>query len=1058
MYLKHVKTLPNTMQKLWTVVEWKSIPLPVSDIWNFMSTDNNQLLLSSVGSAYTSPDGQDWKQNSIMPNLTSAAWGGSLYCAVGSDGKGATSYDGMNWTQQVLPSASNTNPQDTAYNSVQSNSSVFCAISNSKTISSPDGRHWEQNTLPTTDDYSNLVTNGKTFCAVSKTRPVYITSDDDGETFVEHPLPALASGNHYIAASPANPTFIFLTKSTTVTSPDLITWEQRTLPATNQNLSGITYNGHKFCIIGDGSISMISPDGIHWTTKPIMTGYKNVAFNKNGFYVLKNYTPNMLFYPDNTDGPPLWVTSGLSPGITGTSYNDKFVAKYATNYSIFNGKLINGLTYNSSSGEITGTVDVPPLTIGTNNFIARATNAFGSDIRVFSMSYGPPPFPVTNQILSSGRPNHHYQQQLRTTEIINDPIVYKHSALPKGLTMDNTGKISGTIDPSVPPGPHTFNVTMTNHTTTTQKQYTMYTYSYADSTFPPAWNIDPILPLCVVGYNYSTAVYADNATNPSDSSISYNIISGSLPPGLTFSTTTSNGSFYGVISGITTDTTNYTSSFTIRAINSYGNADLEFSIDYGAEPIVYTTSTTLPSVSHGESYDCTIHANNAFKFIVSGSLPNGLSMTPGGHITGVVRPDAVTTSFTITASNPVTTAGENFTLPIIPSTIPPVWITDEEFPISLIGVGYKFSLLAIYADTYELIDGTLPTGFSISYYAGIVGGTNNQTPTIGDVMYFTIRAANSGHHTDKTFKIRYASIPVFFTTSLFPAIAHQSYQQSVQADFAYRYALDDGKLPNGLSMDSQGNITGIPAANAVSSLFTVSAINDLVSTSEQFFIPIAFNMSSGLGSPIYVDFELGDDTNTGLDINNPVKSIKVATQNITHLGTINVIKKYYNISGTYNARPDDRLAWDGVNTYSKEFTIDFNNSFLDVYFKSEILFAMLGANDVRVTVQNMYIYMNSTSISKIFENGAWNNVNLGNGGVGSGYCASPRCVLIVKNSYINGTFDYITYINCSSGHTYVDHCRLSNITTWVNHGSCVITYQNTDVEDKSTMYNNWRNI
>ena len=80
-----------------------------------------------------------------------------------------------------------------------------------------------------------------------------------------------------------------IANNTAATSPDGITWTQRTLPVSTY-WSAIAWNGSVFCAIskkttGGGNVAATSPDGITWTqrTLPTSASWSAIAWNGSVF-------------------------------------------------------------------------------------------------------------------------------------------------------------------------------------------------------------------------------------------------------------------------------------------------------------------------------------------------------------------------------------------------------------------------------------------------------------------------------------------------------------------------------------------------------------------------------------------------------------------------------------------------------------------------------------------------------------------------------------------------------------------------------------------------------
>jgi hypothetical protein len=176
----------------------------------------------------------------------------------------------------------------------------------------------------------------------------------------------------------------------------------------------------------------------------------------------------------------------------------------------------------------------------------------------------------------------------------------------------------------------------------------------------PVWVTSASLPIFTKNVAYSTTIQATDADG--GSSVTYSIVSGSLPTGITFNTSTA------TFSG--TPTTALTTTYTIRATDSGSNfVDRTFTLT-NASP-TWTTTSPLPLATVGSAYSTTVVAGDdsgsvPTYSVLSGSLPSGLSLNAStGAITGTPSAaPAVGTTFVLRASDANgLTVDRTFTIP-----------------------------------------------------------------------------------------------------------------------------------------------------------------------------------------------------------------------------------------------------------------------------------------------------------------------------------------------------------------------------------------------------------
>lgn len=85
---------------------------------------------------------------------------------------------------------------------------------------------------------------------------------------------------------------------------------------------------------------------------------------------------------------PVWTAFTFAPGVVGVAYSQQWdltPASPPTTYSVVSGSLPTGLSLTSPSGDI-GVLSGIPTATGTFSFTLRATNAFGTADKAFTMN------------------------------------------------------------------------------------------------------------------------------------------------------------------------------------------------------------------------------------------------------------------------------------------------------------------------------------------------------------------------------------------------------------------------------------------------------------------------------------------------------------------------------------------------------------------------------------------------------------------------------------------------------------------------------------------------
>jgi hypothetical protein len=256
--------------------------------------------------------------------------------------------------------------------------------------------------------------------------------------------------------------------------------------------------------------------------------------------------------------------------------------------------------------------------------------------------------------------------------------------------------------------------------------------SYIDA---PSWITTSPLATGTRDAFYSVGLDASRAT-------SYSIISGSLPSGLSLSG--------GTISG--TPTTVQSRTFTVRASNTGGSVDREFTINIVVPSPAFSTTSPLPIAIRGSVYSTTISASDTPSTgysLVSGTPPAGLSLGSNGVVSGTPTTLGAV-SFTVRATNTTGSVDRSFSLTVNP---PAPTFTDQ----SIIGgaprnIPYQSEVVATDAGygitspttAYSIFSGSLPPGLTLNTSTGVIGRNTapTQAPTTVGTYQFVIRATN----------------------------------------------------------------------------------------------------------------------------------------------------------------------------------------------------------------------------------------------------------------------------------------------------------------------------
>jgi hypothetical protein len=310
--------------------------------------------------------------------------------------------------------------------------------------------------------------------------------------------------------------------------------------------------------------------------------------------------------------------------------------------------------------------------------------------------------------------------------------------LPPGLSLSTGGMISGIPTTT---GNYNFEVIAKDNC-----QGDVIGYSFSGGFFSLIVNQQSCAPLQITspsaltpataGLNYSNQIQATGRAP-----ITYEIISGSLPPGLTMSNA-------GRISGTSKIQGAY--SFIVRAQDNClptrqtTTKTLSLTVDTAAPPRI-TSPSLLSPASVGQSYSTQITASGLAPMtydIISGLLPRGLTMSNAGRISGVPTTDGIY-SFTVRVrdnSQPTPqTATKMFTLRVdisVSGSVTPLAYSAPSGITTTQALTYTFtapqagSTTMVSLQGIFLVGGTQINVNNTQISAGITGGRGTAVETI----------------------------------------------------------------------------------------------------------------------------------------------------------------------------------------------------------------------------------------------------------------------------------------------------------------------------------------
>src|SRR6266568_3661876 len=234
-----------------------------------------------------------------------------------------------------------------------------------------------------------------------------------------------------------------------------------------------------------------------------------------------------------------------------------------------------------------------------------------------------------------------------------------------------------------------------------------------------------------------------------------------------------------------------------------------------ATPVAITT-TSLSNGTVGTVYNAAIVASGGATpylwALTSGTLPGGLSFGTDGTITGTpTTPGLFSFAVTVTDS-----AGQTSTSSFVINVVTSLSVATTTLPSGGVGSPYFQGLTAAGGSapyTWAMITGGLPPGLALTGGNGPPAGTIAGVPLLPGVFTFTVKVTDRlGAQATAVLTITVVTgVLQITTTSLPPGKLGQPYSAQFTAtggSGTYTWSLVSGALPAGLTLSSDGSITG----------------------------------------------------------------------------------------------------------------------------------------------------------------------------------------------------------------------------------------------------------
>ncbi|HEX5228616.1 MAG TPA: putative Ig domain-containing protein, partial [Bryobacteraceae bacterium] len=379
------------------------------------------------------------------------------------------------------------------------------------------------------------------------------------------------------------------------------------------------------------------------------------------------------------------------------------------------------------------------------------------------------------------------------------PYTWSGSSLPSWLSIDSTGRLTGTPPLYGSAGSYTLTLTVTDAASNTASVSAPLAVNPAPITITPL-DLSP----ATVGVDYQVTFTASGGTGK------YTWSASSLPSGFSLSPA-------GLLDGTAAQGSTGTYPFSITVTDSAslsGSANLTLQVN--PPPLVITTLSNLSGATETMLYTTSLVAQGGvqpYNWSATG-LPSWLTLGTDGTLSGTPPVgSAGTISFNATVADSSTQTAQA-TFQLVVSTADSVLgiDTDSTLPFAMLGVQYNQSLSA-HGGTppYTWTEAAIAPGLSLSS-SGVISGT----PTVEMPVSFTGQVNDkTGASAFRQFNLGIASPGLAIQNP--PALATGQigvpYSQQLSASGGGQqltWSISHGTLPQGISLSPDGIVHGTP--------------------------------------------------------------------------------------------------------------------------------------------------------------------------------------------------------------------------------------------------------
>ena len=566
----------------------------------------------------------------------------------------------------------------------------------------------------------------------------------------------------------------------------------------------------------------------------------------------------------STTVPPAYVGEPYSSYLTSSG------GAGATTWTKTNGSLPNGLTFDST-GLISGTPTVPGSASFTVTVTDSATPSPDVATESITIKVGPAQAISISTSLPGTYAGEYYDGELEASGG-TAPYTWSITAgsFPPGLTLDaSTGAVTGD---------------------TTQGGIYDFTVGVQDSSDPAATgsiaasiDVQPPAPLEVTSTSLVDAVAGTYYGSQLSSSGGYgysgddtwSVTSGTLPPGIDLN---SDGYLEGDPVG--SGTYAFTVAVTDGASPDPDVATTNLVLVVDAPQPLTVNPTSLPAGTVDTYYDEDLDASGGIEpytwALAGGALPAGLTMDEDGELYGTPSASGSFT-FLVTLTDSTVPTPDEITVPftLVIEGVQPLAITTPTLPSWVPGTYYYQQLASSGGtgdDTWSITTGALPQGVSL-YDDGYLYGEPQASGSFTFTVEVTDDASPTPDIATQTYTVDFPQpSPITITTTSLDGITlgeyNDEYLDATGGDGNYTWSVSSGALPDGVTLDSYGDLYGEPTDPGTST-FTVEVTDDETPTpevaTETYTVDLAPPAPIAITSPNTINLTLGEDSSEYLD-------------------------------------------------------------------------------------------------------------------------------------------------------------------------------------------------